>query len=98
MNELYRGEGDTSRIDVNNSKENIPILLISMHKNIQNRLEYTNIQRAHAKLKLKEYAMLNGYNTSFRNIYPCWRGTPWNERAPARLTRPYRGSFREKER
>lgn len=72
MNELYRGEGDTSRIDVNNSEENILILLISMHKNIQNRLEYTNIQRMYAKLKLKEYAMLNGYNTSFRNICPCW--------------------------
>ena len=98
MNELYRGEGDTSRIDVNNSEKNIPILLISMHKNIQNRLEYTNIQRTYAKLKLKEYATLNGYNTGFRNICPCWRGTPWNERTPARLTRPYRGSLREKER
>ena len=72
MNELYRGEGDTSRIDVNNSEENILILLISMHKNIQNRLEYTNIQRTYAKLKLKEYAITNGYNTSFRNICPCW--------------------------
>ena len=73
MNELYRGEGDTSRIDVNNSEENILILLISMHKNIQNRLEYTNIQRMYARLKLKEYATLNGYNTSFRNICPCWQ-------------------------
>ena len=72
MNELYRGEGDTSRIDVNNSEENILILLISMHKNIQNRLEYTNIQRTYAKLKLKEYATLNGYNTSFRNIGYSW--------------------------
>ena len=72
MNELYRGEGDTSRIDVNNSEENIPILLISMHKNIQNRLEYTNIQRMHARLKLKEYATLNGYHTSFRNLCHSW--------------------------
>ena len=72
MNELYRGEGDTSRIDVNNSEENIPILLTSMHKNIQNRLEYTNIQRTYAKLKLKEYATRNGYNTNFRNICHSW--------------------------
>ncbi|GEM_PF-4409298 len=40
---------------MNNSTGNIRILLISMHKNIQYQMEYTNIQESYTEIKVNEY-------------------------------------------